>query len=78
LKGEVTMSENDKVNAERMLRWFEFAHLPLQLQETSARFWDIACQLVATIDAGPERTVALRKLLEAKDAAVRARLNPGG
>lgn len=28
-------------------------------------------------ESGPERTVALRKLLEAKDAAVRARLNPG-
>jgi hypothetical protein len=29
-------------------------------------------------DPGPERSVALRKLLEAKDAAVRAKLNPGG
>lgn len=65
-------------NEERMMKWFEFAHLPAHLQETSARFWDIACQLVATIDPGPERTVALRKLLEAKDAAVRAKLNPGG
>lgn len=63
---------------ERMMKWFEFAHLPPHLQETSSRFWDIACQLTATIEPGPERTVALRKLLEAKDAAVRAKLNPGG
>lgn len=32
----------------------------------------------AEIPGGPERTVALRKLLESKDAAVRATLNPGG
>lgn len=70
------MPENMK--EERMMKWFEFAHLPARLRETSARFWDIACQIVATVDPGPERTVALRKLLEAKDAAVRATLNPGG
>ncbi len=66
--------DNEK---ERMLKWFEFAHLPENLQQTVARFWDIVCQIVATIEPGPERTVALRKLLEAKDAAVRAKLNPG-
>lgn len=75
------MSENvgqDPPETERMMKWFRFDHLPAHLQEVSARFWDVACQLVATIDSGPERTVALRKLLEAKDAAVRAKLNPGG
>ncbi len=40
--------------------------------------WRPQTSIVETIDAGPERTVALRKLLEAKDAAVRAKLNPGG
>ena len=65
------------MDEERMLKWFVFSHLPTHLQETSARFWDIANQLIATIEQGPERTVALRKLLEAKDAAVRAKLNPG-
>lgn len=66
------------MNEERMMKWFEFEHLPEHLKATSARFWDIACQITATIEMGPERTVALRKLLEAKDAAVRAKLNPGG
>lgn len=65
------------MNEERMLKWFEFAHLPQHLQDVSVKFWELACSLVATIDQGPERTVALRKLLEAKDAAVRAKLNPG-
>ena len=33
---------------------------------------------VDTIEPGPERTVGLRKLLEAKDAIVRGKLHPGG
>lgn len=62
---------------ERMLRWFEYGHLPAHLQEVSKEFGELACRICEMCDAGPERTVALRKLLEAKDAAVRARLNPG-
>lgn len=62
---------------ERMLKWFEFGHLPETLQLISKPFGELASQLVGTVAAGPERTVALRKLLEAKDAAVRAALNPG-
>ena len=37
-------------------------------------FAEMADTLIATLPRNPERTVALRKLLEAKDAAVRARL----
>jgi hypothetical protein len=59
---------------EPMLRWFEYGHLPDKLQFVSSNFWDLACQIVATIPQSPERTVALRKLLESKDAAVRASL----
>lgn len=66
------------MDEERMMKWFEFAHLPDHLKETSSFFWDVACKVVATVEPGPERTVSLRKLLEAKDAAVRAKLNPGG
>ena len=66
------------MDEERMMKWFEFGHLPDELKVVSSFFWDTACRLVATVDAGPERTVALRKLLEAKDAAIRAKLNPGG
>jgi len=63
---------------ERMLKWFEYAHLPPHLQEVSYPFSRLANDLCNQVQAGPERTVALRKLLEAKDAAVRAKLNPGG
>ena len=63
---------------ERMLKWFEFEHLLEHLQVVSSKFYEAACSLCALVEAGPERTVALRKLLEAKDAAVRVKLHPGG
>ena len=66
------------MNTDRILVWFEFAHLPPHLQVMSYQFYDLACSIVGTIEPGPERTVALRKLLEAKDAAVRAVVKPGG
>jgi len=63
---------------ERMLQWFTFDHLPVALQPTSRAFSVLASEIVATIVPGPERTVALRKLLESKDACVRAKLTAGG
>lgn len=55
-----------------ILRYFHFAHLPPQLQVISVKFYEIVCELLAILPRNAERTVALRKLLEAKDAAVRA------
>jgi hypothetical protein len=63
---------------ERMLKWFEYTHLPAHLQEVSKEFYSLAQVICTLCVSGPERTVALRKLLEAKDAAVRAKLHPGG
>lgn len=63
---------------DRMLRWFEYEHLPPKLQDVSRQFHFVAHSIAESIESGPERTVALRKLLEAKDAAVRAALHPGG
>lgn len=57
-----------------MLQFFAYAHLPEHLQRVSAPFGDLAQQIVETLPSNPERTVALRKLLEAKDCAVRALL----
>lgn len=54
------------------MQFFAFGHLPSHLQETSKPFCDLAEHIVATVPQNPERTVALRKLLESKDAAVRA------
>lgn len=57
---------------DRMLQFFEYKHLPAHLQEVSKPFGDLANLIVDTLPSNPERTVALRKLLEAKDCAVRA------
>jgi hypothetical protein len=63
---------------DRMLRWFQFSHLPDDLQAVSALFAEIADRLCVQLKPGPERTVALRKLLESKDAAVRQAIEDRG
>lgn len=63
---------------DRMMKWFAFEHLPPHLQEVSKQFHSLASDVVLLVKPGPERTVAMRKLLEAKDAAVRATVSPGG
>lgn len=57
---------------EPILQFFAFGHLKPELQEVSAQFGNLAAYVAANLPRNPERTVALRKLLEAKDAAVRA------
>lgn len=56
-------------------QFFAYTHLPPHLQEVSRPFYELA-MVVASGPQNPETTVAMRKLLEAKDAAVRARLVP--
>jgi hypothetical protein len=56
------------------MQFFAFEHLPAALQAVSKPFGELAVLVVNTLPRNPERTVALRKLLEAKDAAVRALL----
>lgn len=57
-----------------LLQFFEYAHLPERLQNVSKPFGELAKQIVEILPDNPERTVSLRKLLEAKDCAVRALL----
>jgi hypothetical protein len=59
---------------EPILQFFKYDHLRDDLQKVSQPFGDLAELIVAMLPRNPERTVALRKLLEAKDAAVRAKL----
>lgn len=53
-------------------QFFEYSHLPEHLQVVSKSFAILAEQIFLTLPDNPERTTALRKLLEAKDCAVRA------
>lgn len=58
-----------------IMRYFGFAHLPPNLQKVSQPFSALAEHLERSLPVGPEKSVALRKLLESKDAAVRAALD---
>jgi hypothetical protein len=55
-----------------LLQFFAYDHLPPHLQPISRAFGELAQEVAETLPRNPERTVALRKLLEAKDCAVRA------
>ncbi len=57
---------------DRMLQFFEYAHLPPHLRDVSMSFYNLAMHIAGTLPMNPERTTALRKLLESKDCAVRA------
>lgn len=57
------------------MRYFDFLHLREPLRGVSAEFAQLAHYVALELPAGPEQSVALRKLLEAKDAAVRAALD---
>ncbi|MEL7452468.1 MAG: hypothetical protein AAGJ50_03740 [Pseudomonadota bacterium] len=63
------MSDNEPI-----MQFFKYEHLPEHLQEISKPFGDLASTLCSALPRNPERSTALRKLLEGKDAAVRARL----
>lgn len=62
----------EEIEQDNILRFFHYSHLPPSLQARSKPFCDLARLLIDTTPRNQERTVALRKLLESKDAAVRA------
>ena len=57
---------------EEKLSWLEYGHLPPHLQETSKLFHDLAHKLADSIPSSPQLTIALQRIIDAKDAAVRA------
>jgi hypothetical protein len=62
----------EEIAQDAILRYFHYTHLPPALQSRSKPFCDLARLIVDTTPRNAERTAALRKLLEAKDAGVRA------
>lgn len=55
-----------------LMQFFAYEHLPLHLQAVSKPFCDTAEFIARKVPNNAEKTVSLRKLLEAKDCAVRA------
>lgn len=57
-----------------ILKYFGYDHLPQGLQLVSKPIHDLAMKMDDMLPDGPEKSAGLRKLLEAKDCFVRARL----
>jgi hypothetical protein len=67
-----TKSEQAQQPSDPIMQFFSHAHLPMPLAGVSRPFCELAEHICAALPRNAERTVALRKLMEAKDAAVRA------
>lgn len=60
-----------------IIRFFDYQHLSGDLREVSRYHHDLARQMDSMLPECAEKSAGLRKLLEAKDCAVRAMLpNP--
>lgn len=57
-----------------IMKFFEFAHLPAPLQEVSKPIGELANRMFIELPDCAEKSAGLRKLLEAKDCFVRAKL----
>jgi hypothetical protein len=74
---------NELRPSEPIMHCFQYEHLPVALQRVSRPWCELAKSLVdpaspTVLPRNAERSVALRKLLEGKDAAVRAAMyGPG-
>ena len=65
---------DDEIAVDPILVFFDFEHLPEHLQNISIVFAAAVTRLLGNLPRSAERTMAFRKLLEAKDCAVRAAL----
>lgn len=56
-----------------ILKFFEFSHLSHEkLREVSSKFHELAHWMETNLPNSAEKSAGLRKILEAKDCAVRA------
>lgn len=60
---------------QKLWKYFDYAHLPPHLQRVSRHYAVMVDVLMGMLPDSPELTVAIRKLLESKDCAVRAALD---
>ena len=58
----------------RLMKFFKSDHLPPPLQFVATPCCELAAQMDADLPESAEKTAGLRKLLEAKDCFVRAKL----
>jgi len=59
------------------IKYFSYEHLPEKLQEISKPLSELAHMLEELLPDSAEKSAGMRKLLEAKDCFVRAKLDAG-
>jgi len=64
----------DSTQPDPIMRLFAYEHLSARLQEVSKPFADFVQKIILDLPPNPERTACIQKLLEAKNAALRAKL----
>lgn len=74
LKNPTEQQNPTERSAPPILKYFRYDHLPLGLQEVSRPIAILAVEMDVSLPDGPEKSAGLRKLLEAKDCFVRAKL----
>lgn len=60
------------MNEYKILDYFKWEHLPKHLQDISKPFCELAFEMAVKLPKNGETITCLRKLLEAKDCAVRS------
>jgi len=60
--------------ASTTIKYFEYEHLPEHLKEISKLFYELAHTMEEVLPDSAEKSAGMRKLLEAKDCFVRAKL----
>jgi hypothetical protein len=68
------MCEDFHPAVRQVLQFFDYEHLPPHLKDISRDCSVLAYDMAEGLPQNPELTVGLRKLLEAKDCFVRAKL----
>lgn len=67
-------ADRSQDSVEPILKYFHYEHLSEKLKSVSKPFHDLAHKMIAELPRNAERSAGLRKLLEAKDCAVRCTL----
>ncbi len=71
----LTMTEQEITSEQlEVLEYFNYAHLPTNLQEISKPFGELAYNFYKKLPDSEQKMIGLQKLLEAKDCFVRAQL----
>lgn len=58
---------------EHILQFFAYSHYAPHLQAVAEPYAALASAIVSTLPRNPERTIALRHLLDSREAALRAK-----